>query len=121
MTKINLEQQIQNANEEVPFKDKTELGEAFDSLDSVKEDNKGRSAIDLNTRLTPDEIQAIKVVDELKHLGILPEECDITTATKRLAISRDGLGRKEKIQMTQGIKEQHSSGGFLGKMLGRRE
>jgi len=96
------------------IKEKSELGQVMDNLDSDKIDIKtNMSSIDMNTRLSDREIRASLVFDELRRLGLMPSECDITRQLKRLKISMNGEGRKEKVQMVNGERQQRSGGGFM--------
>lgn len=113
--------------QELPFKEKTEMGEVFDNLDNDNINPKtGFSNIDFNARLMPWEVSNCMVFDELKALGILPENANITTQKKRLSVSLGGEGRKEKVQIASGSRDAElagRSGGFLGglkKMFSRR-
>ena len=96
-----------------PFEDKTEAGEAFDNLDNP-------ANIDVNARLERDEIRGILVIDELTNLHILPN-MTLTTQFKKLTISHKGEGRKEKVQLFQGMKDNQSGKSFLGSMFSKRE
>ncbi len=82
---------------EIPFKDSSEMGEAFANLDNVK-------FIDVNTRLSSDEISAICTTDELKEQIHLPG--NITTIFKKLKVSEGGKGRAEKVSIVTGTKEK---------------
>ena len=91
---------------EVPFKSSTEMGEAFDNLDN-------NSFIDMNSRLSDDEISACTVIDELKTLGIFPQNANITQQFKRLKVSLAGKGRNEKVSIVTGTKKQQMPGSFM--------
>lgn len=110
------------ANIEGMLKDKTELGEVFDNLDNdaIDKDTKF-SKIDFNARLTGWEIPNCMRFDELKALGILPPEANITTQKKRLSVSLNGLGRTEKVQIASASRDADLSGkggGFFRKFAG---
>lgn len=98
---------------EIPFKSTSEMGEAFDNLDND-------SFIDMNSRLSDDEISACTVIDELKSLGIFPSEANITKQFKRLKVSLQGKGRQEKVSVVTGTKEKKAPGSFTD-LFKRRE
>ena len=110
---------------EMGITQETELGSVMKNLDEDVIDKLTKmSKIDFNTRLTQEQINACLVFDELKVMGILPEDCALTTRVKRLSISRDGLGRKEKVQIVIGDREQKQGIGFgerLGNLFKRKE
>jgi len=105
--------------------EKTELGEVFDNLDNDKVDpNTKFSKLDFNTRLSNTEINNIMIFEELRSLGLMPQEATLTIQKKRMNISRDGLGRKEKVEISTAGHEASvngKSGGFLSKMFQQRQ
>jgi hypothetical protein len=65
------------------------------------------SAIDMKTRLKSIEISAIIAVDSLIALDFLPSDASfITRSKKRLAVSENGLGRSEVVQISQGMRDK---------------
>ena len=73
--------------------------------DSVSEDK--FTAIDMKTRLHPEEISAIIALDSLVALDFLPEEASfITRSKKRLSVSLNGLGRREIVEISQGMRDK---------------
>jgi hypothetical protein len=112
---MTLEESIMS-NENV-FSEQSELGEVMDNLDRDSPDDTGMSKIDFNTRLSDGSIRAVLVVEELQHLGIL-EGVTINNKIKRLMVSRDGLGRREKVAIVQGQREFTQGNGFLEKLGG---
>jgi len=124
--KVNLEEKMMTG--ELPLEEKTELGETFSNLDCDDVDKEtGFSKIDFNTRLQGWEISNCMVFDELKALGILPQDANITTQKKRLAVSLGGEGRKEKVTIASANRDAElsgRSGGIMNKLGGlfkRRE
>lgn len=103
----------------------TELGAVMRNLDSDNIDKETKmSDIDFNARLKETEINACLVFDELVRLKILPEKAGLTRQKKRLSVSRDGLGREEKVRIVAGEREQQSGSrgwGKLTSMFQRRE
>ena len=91
---------------EIPIKSSSDIGEGFDNLDSVNH-------IDLNTRLNAVEISACTIIDQLKAMGVFPEQASITQQFKRLKVSEGGKGRTEKVQIVTGHREQIKPSGFL--------
>lgn len=86
--------------------------------DSLETENKLPS-IDLKTRLLPIEVTSIVIHDTVISLDCLPKACLITTRTKkRLAVSLQGEGRKEMVQIVQGERDKQSGTGFMSKMKG---
>ena len=118
--KKNLENKVISIGNEVPFQETTELGQVFENLDADRTGKDGRSSLDFNTRLTTDQINSITVIDEFRAFGLLPPEIGITTTVKRLNISKDGEGRKEKVKIVTGEREQ-KSGNFIKKLFTPRE
>jgi len=80
------------------------------------------SNIDMKTRLLQIEISSIIAVDSLIALDFLPQEVGtITRSKKRLAVSLNGLGRSEIVNIANGMQEQKGNksifekiGGFFG-------
>jgi len=121
----NIEERILTASQEMPFSEKSELGEAFGHLDndSINEQS-GFSNIDFNARLSQMEINNCIVFDELKAKGLLPFDANITLQKKRMSVSLGGKGREEKVQIASGQREATlagKSGGMLSKLFSKRE
>jgi len=73
--------------------------------DSVSKDK--FTAIDMKTRLHVEEISAIIALDSLVALDFLPEEASfITRSKKRLSVSLNGLGRREIVEISQGMRDK---------------
>jgi len=86
------------AREPIRIEDKTEVGEIFENLDSDKISNSTKMpSIDMNTRLTKLESRNMMIFDELKTMGIMPKSSNITMILKRLQVSLNGEGRREKV------------------------
>ena len=116
---MTLDDTIKDVGREINIQEKTELGEVMQNLDSDTLDRETRmSSIDFNTRLGATEISSIMIIDELTRLGILPQNLGISRQKKRLAVSLDGKGRAEKVQIVQGQREHSSGGGVMGKLSG---
>lgn len=106
----NLQQNIQ------PINQSSELG------DSLKELNKDdleavtrMSGIDMRTRLHHSEIASILALDALVSLGVLPTKClAFTRQKKRLAVSLEGKGRGEIVEVVAGKKEQDAKASGFG-------
>jgi len=98
---------------EIMLPDQTEMGAIMNNLDNdvVDRDTK-MSSIDVNTRLTHEEINSCLIVDELIRLGILPKDIGLTRQKKRLAISLKGEGRREKVQIVSGQREFEAGSTF---------
>jgi hypothetical protein len=115
---MSLEDDIDKAGKDQPFIEKTELESVMNSLDADTPDKSQFSNIDFNTRLTDFQISTIRVIDELQHLGILPEDSTICKTTKRLQVSLHGLGREEKVRIVQGQRDHQEGSGAMGKLRG---
>jgi len=103
----------QNAEQDI--KEPTEMSEAMKEMNiDVIDPNSKMSSIDTKTRLISSEISAITSIDALVNLRVLPQKClGITRQHKRLAISKNGLGRTEMVSLASGVKQddiQKSSG-----------
>ncbi len=94
----------------------TEMGETLKELNSDTVDPTTRqSAIDMKSRLHPIELSAVLCVDVLVGLGVLPTKCLILSRQKkRLAVSLQGLGRKEVVDIVNGKREQDAKMGNQG-------
>lgn len=117
----SLEQNVNDGIEGM-LKEKTELGEVFDNLDNDRVDEQTKfSKIDFNSRLSHADINNCMVFDELKALGIMPENAQISTQKKRLSVSLKGLGRAEKVQIASASRDAdlaNKGGGFFSKLMG---
>jgi len=120
--KDNLDDLTNKLDQQDIIMNKSELAEIFDNLDDDRQNKENNmSQIDFNTRLTTVEINSIMIIDEFTRLGIFPPDAGITRQKKRLAISKDGEGRKEKVHMVAGKEESRSGNGFLKNLFSRRE
>jgi hypothetical protein len=103
-------QRLENINH-IPemelMQSKTELADAYDKLDddTVNQDTK-MSKIDFNSNLLPLEILTIAQVDSLVSLRFLPQSASYPSALKkRLVVSQNAMGRKQKVEMAVGVRE----------------
>lgn len=118
---MGLEDDLNDAGKEELFKEKSEMGEFIESLDDDAIDKRSqRSKIDFNTRLTSDQISNVLALEELKRSGIL-SFVEVHVGLKRMNVSKDGQGRREKVEAMVGQREQQNAGGFLRGMFQRRE
>jgi len=94
----------------------TELGEAMKDLDNDDLDGTTRmSNIDTRSRLSILEINSLWAIDSLVAMKFLPSSClPISRQRKRLTVSLTGLGRKERVQMTIGQRDQAAKEGQGG-------
>jgi hypothetical protein len=103
--------------QEKPFVEETELGAVMKSMDSDTMDDKTMmSSIDFNSRLSEPQVGACLVIDQLKHMGVLPANINITQGLKRLNVSLGGKGREEKVEIVVGQRAQQSGSGVMGKL-----
>ena len=104
---------------EQPLVQESELKGIVKEMNDDSLDTNNFSAIDMKTRLHSAELSSIIVHDTIVSLGCLPAICSNTTRMKkRLAISLNGLGRKESVDIVRGEREQRKSGNFMGKLFG---
>lgn len=101
----------------------TELGESLRELNSDTIDKDSRlSDIDMRSRLHHTEISSILALDSLVAFGICPLKVLVfTRIKKRLAVSQDGKGREEIVQIVGGKQEREmrsGMGGFTDRVKG---
>ena len=102
--------------------------ELTDTAQTIKELNDDTvatdkfSSIDMKTRLESVEISSIIALDSLVALDFLPEEASfITRSKKRLAVSLKGAGRREIVEISQGMRDKEqgkSAFDRLGSLFG---
>lgn len=98
--------------------DNTEIAQTIKELND-DETQDSFSKIDMKTRLASIEISSIIALDSLVAFNFLPKEVGlITRSKKRLAVSLNGLGRDEIVQIAQGMKEQTQGKSIFDKMSG---
>ena len=122
--KNNIEDLTDELSREIPFQEKTEVGEVFDNLDDDSTDSSRSSKIDFNARLTHTEVTNCIIIDELVGLGILPESAKITRRKKRNSVSINGLGRQEKVEIASASRSAElsgKSGGMLSNLMKPRD
>lgn len=101
----------------------TELGETLRELNRDEiELHTGMSMIDMKSRLHYIEISSILAMDTLVALRVLPGRClAFTRQKKRLAVSLDGKGRGEMVEVVGRKREQDkavaNAGGGAGGMV----
>lgn len=109
-TDFNIPQQMISDNGTQDIIQPSEFSEAIKHLNEDELDKNNFSSIDTRTRLHETEISSIIAVDTLVALGFLPAKSTmITRSKKRLAVSRDGLGRKESVQLVSGIQDKKTN------------
>jgi hypothetical protein len=91
-----------------------ESSEIADTLKELNDDTLNEqsfSSIDTKTRLIETEVNSMVIIDGLIALNFLPKEVSvITRSKKRLNVSLQGEGRKEIVQIANGLKEQQQGG-----------
>lgn len=98
----------------------TELGETLRELNKDEiESHTGMSMIDMKSRLHYIEVGSILAMDTLVALRVLPSRClAFTRQKKRLAVSLDGKGRQEMVEVVGRKREQDKAvanqGGGVG-------
>jgi len=103
---------------EQPINQETELTGVMKVLnEDVLEKETHLPSIDMKTRLQPIELSSMVIHDTVIALNCLPQDCLITTRTKkRLAVSLNGLGREEMVKIVQGEREKRTGEGFMSKV-----
>lgn len=94
----------------------TELGETLKELnmDNITP-NTRMSGIDMRSRLHYSEISSVLAIDALVALGVLPTKClAFTRQKKRLAVSLQGKGREEIVQIVGGKRDMDAKAGMGG-------
>ena len=124
--KIDLDKVVSNLeNTEKPIFEQSDLAQVMNSLDKDAVDTRTHmSDIDFNTRLTHNEISACLIMDEFQRLGVLDKRISLSRQKKRLAVSLDGKGRQEKVDIVRSERESVQGTGFMSKFKGlfqRRE
>lgn len=106
----------------------TEISELQGSLQELNNDKVNllnrTSGIDLRTRLYNTEIASITVLDTLVAFHFLPLSIvPFTLQKKRLAVSLNGKGRDEIVELVAGKRESDTQKGssFFGNMFKKKE
>lgn len=97
----------------------TEISELQGSLIELNNDefdmNSRMSKIDMRTRLYNIEITSILAIDTLTAFRFLPDTISpLTTQKKRLAVSLNGQGRKEIVDIVGGKREHDQGSSIMG-------
>jgi len=101
------------------IQESSDISEVIKELNNDKLDSDSFSSIDTKTRLTTIDISKIVTIDGLVALRFLPKEVSvITRSKKRLAVSLNGEGRKEIVQVANGLIEETQNRGFGDKLKG---
>jgi len=100
------------------IQEKTELGEVMSNLDADIIDPSTRmTSLDMNTRLSGEQISAIVVFDEMQRRGLFGTNCNISRQLKRLNVSKDGQSRQEKVAIVQGQRESNGASTFGSRFM----
>lgn len=100
----------------------SELGEVVKHMNDDTQDDDGMTSLDMRTRLNDFEINGMLCNDTLVRMGALPWEClSLPRQKKRLAVSRNGLGRKEFCEVVTGRQqaEIEKSGGMFSSYVNK--
>jgi hypothetical protein len=97
----------------------TELGELSKDMDRDEVDpDSNMSTIDTRARLGAFEMCPVLGLDTLAWMNFLPKKCTaLTREKKRLSVSLDGMGRKERVEMAVGKREQDQKKGLMDRFL----
>lgn len=105
------------SDDEFIVKTESEMSEVMRRMDEDIVDNSTRmSSIDTNSRLFPKWWRACIRLDEMERRGLNKHAGKLSRQIKRLSISLNGEGRKEKIALVGGMREQKTGAGFLQRM-----
>ena len=97
--------------------EQTELGESLRELNNDNIQKNRMSGIDMRSRLHYTEISSILAVDSLVAFRFLPVSClSFTRQKKRLAVSLNGKGRDDIVNIVAGKKDQDAKTSGLGFM-----
>ncbi len=99
-----------------PITQPTELGDTLKelNLDSIEPVSR-MSGIDMRSRLHKSEVSSVLALDALVSLGVLPTKClAFTRQKKRLAVSLDGKGRDDIVNIVAGKREDEAKRGMGG-------
>jgi hypothetical protein len=101
-----------------PIQESSDISQTIQELnDDSLTDN--FSAIDMKTRLLNIEISSIIAVDCLVGMGFLPKQAGfITRSKKRLAVSLNGRGREEIVNIAGGLRDNKAGTSFMDKFSG---
>jgi len=93
----------------------TEVGDAMKSLDSdIVDPSTKHSSIDQNTVFSNIEKMSHLVVDSLVTHSFLPlHNRDMSRLSKRLSVSVNGIGRRQKVEVATGIMNKNKENGSL--------
>jgi hypothetical protein len=120
VSKIEMEQAQDMARYvmEQPIQQESDLTGVMKIMNEDKlEADTGLPSIDMRTRLQPIELSSMIIHDTVVALGCLPKVCLITTRTKkRLAVSLQGRGREELVEMVQSERKVRTGGGVWDKV-----
>lgn len=107
----------QNDKQMMQLNEESELFQVMRSMDADDLDPRtGMTTMDMNARLSSHEEAAVLTFDELQQLGLVPSNARLSAQKKRLSVSRDGQGRKEKVQMVVGERANRTDGGVFSRM-----
>ena len=98
----------------------TELGETLKELNNDFRENTEHkmSGIDLRSRLHPAEISGLLAIDTLVNFKFIPDRClQFTRQKKRLAVSIQGKGRTEIVDIAAGKRENDARKLSFGERL----
>ena len=119
----DLMQQNNMGNGIIPINQESDLGRALKELndDTINEKTKF-SAIDMRTRLDPEEIAGILTIDTLVGFEVIPLSCiDFTQRKKRLNVSKMDKGRTEMVEVIAGKREaEEQKRSLFGKFFGAK-
>lgn len=99
-----------------PIHQPTELGDSLKelNLDSIEPVSR-MSGIDMRSRLHHAEVSSVLALDSLVSLGVLPTKClAFTRQKKRLAVSLEGKGREDIVNIVAGKREDEAKRGVSG-------
>jgi len=120
LTKEDTRREVIESRQDDGIQHVQESSDLSQTIKEFNEDILGKdkmSSIDMKSRLHPVEISSIIAVDSLVTLNFLPSNTSfITRSKKRLSVSQNGEGRKEVVQIAQGVQQQSNGTNMFEKM-----
>lgn len=113
-------EKVQSAKSEfMQIKDTTEMGEALDHQNRDEENSERMSSVDFISRINEYQHAPISAVEFVASHGVISKNArSITRFIKRNAVSLDGKGRQEFVDVVVGKKENDVRKAGISNMTG---
>lgn len=103
----------------VNIKDNTELGEALEHQNKDTENEQRLSSVDFISRIGGMQLPSLVAVDTIASMGVISRDARIVVKNiMRKAVSLEGKGREEFVQVVVGKKESDIRKASIGNMTG---